>query len=73
LKLRNGNDNRKNWERKKMRTTQKQANRLEQLDKSQLEEILFKLLKQQKYRNIAVKLIDEEYNFALGEATLKLK
>ena len=56
-----------------MRTTQKQADRLEQLDKSQLEKILFKLLKQQKYRNIAVKLIDEEYNFALGEATLKLK
>jgi len=56
-----------------MRTTQKQANRLEQLDKSQLEKILFKLLKQQKHRNITVKLIDEEYNFALGEATLKLK
>ena len=53
-----------------MRTTQKQANRLEQLDKSQLEKILFELLKQQRHRNITAELIDAEYNFALGEATL---
>ena len=54
-----------------MRTTKKQVNRLEQLDKSQLEKILFKLLKQQRHRNITAELIDKEYNVALGQATLK--
>lgn len=54
-----------------MKTLQKQVNRLEQLDKSQLEKIISKLLKQQLHRSSTVKLIEQEYNNALGLATLK--
>tara|TARA_R110002020_G_scaffold45349_3_gene129793 strand:+ start:360 stop:560 length:201 start_codon:yes stop_codon:yes gene_type:complete len=57
--------------REKLEQLQKQVNRLEQLDKSQLEKILLNLLKQPFHKNATAELIQEEYNFALGEATLK--
>ena len=53
-----------------MKAIQKQANRLKQLDKSQLEKIIFKLLKQQLHRSSTIKLIEEEYNSALGDITM---
>jgi len=50
----------------------KTIKRVEMLDKEQLELIIIKLIKSQRTRNKTIKMIDEEFNKSLGEATLKL-
>jgi hypothetical protein len=50
----------------------KTIERVEMLDKEQLETIIIKLIKAQRTRNKTINLINEEFNNSLGEATLKI-
>tara|TARA_R110001599_G_C11944106_1_gene631007 strand:+ start:309 stop:467 length:159 start_codon:yes stop_codon:yes gene_type:complete len=50
----------------------KTIKRVEMLDKEQLELIIIELIKSQRTRNKTIKIIDEEFNKSLGEATLQL-
>jgi len=50
----------------------KTIKRVEMLNKEQLELIIIKLIKLQRTRNKTIKMIDEEFNKSLGEATLQL-
>ena len=50
----------------------KTIKRVEMLDKEQLEIVIIKLIKAQRTRNKTMKMIDEEFNKSLGEATFQL-
>ena len=47
-----------------------QLKKIQELDKEQLEKILFKLLKLQKHKFVTIKLINKEHSFALDNATI---